>query len=112
MTITPLVLSGGAGDGTPISVVATTTGAADTVHTAPAAGYDDIYIYAANEHTADVELTVEFGNATEPIVQTIPFKKGVYLVIPGWRLGASKVVKAFASVTAVVALSGPVNRHS
>ena len=111
MTITAELLSGST-DGEPISVVGTTSGAADTIHTAHASAKDEIWIWAANEHTADVVLTIEFGNATEPVIVTVPSKDGAHLVIPGARLTNSKVVKAFADVTAVVSLFGNVNRHA
>jgi hypothetical protein len=117
-TVAPLVLSGST-DGRGIKVVATAT-AGTTIHTASATAtnYDEIYIYAYNGHTSDVVLTIEFGGVTVPddnIIQTIPFKKGLYLAVPGLKIKGNAtplVVRAFASVTNVIVITGWVNRFS
>jgi len=105
----------GSTDGKAIKVVQTAT-AGDTIHTAVAgttAGtFDEIWIWAYNGHTADVVLTLEWGGATVPdqnIVQTIPFKKGLFLVAPGLILQNGMVVKAFAATANVITLNGYVN---
>lgn len=102
-------------DGRAIKVVATAT-LGTAIHTAVAgqvAGtYDEVWLWAYNGHTADVVLTVEFGGATVPddnIVQTIPLKQGLFLVVPGFVLQNAKAVTAFASVANVVTLNGYVN---
>ena len=105
----------GSTDGKPIKVVATAT-AGTTIHTAVAgttAGtFDEIWLWAYNGHTGDVQLTIEFGGATVPdqnIVLTIPTKVGLYPIVPGLILQNAMVVKAFASVANVITLSGFVN---
>jgi hypothetical protein len=58
-------------------------------------------------------LTIEFGGVDVPdqnIVVTVPFKSGVVLVIPGFLLQNTMLVKAFAAVANVITLSGFVNR--
>jgi len=106
----------GSTDGKPIKIAQTGT-AGDTIHTAVAgttAGtFDEIWLWAYNGHTADVVLTIEFGGATVPdqnIVQTIPFKKGAFLVVPGLVLQNEMVVKAFAATANVITLMGFVNQ--
>ncbi|NTU73633.1 hypothetical protein HGB07_05725 [Candidatus Roizmanbacteria bacterium] len=105
----------GSTDGSPIKVVATAT-AGTTIHTAVAgttAGtFDEIYLYAQNNHTTTVTLTIEFGGATAPdqnIIMTLASKSGLQLIIPGLILQNGLTVKAFASVANVVCLSGFVN---
>ena len=105
----------GSTDGLPVKVVATAT-AGTTIHTAVAgttAGtYDEIWIWAYNGHTADVTLTIEYGGATVPdqnIIQVVPFKQGLFLVVPGLILQNGLVVKAFAGTANVITLSGYVN---
>ena len=105
------ILSGST-NGKAIKVVQTAT-AGDTIHTAVAGTtpgtYDEIWIWAYNGHTADVVLTIEFGGASVPdqnIVMTIPFKSGLFPVVPGFLLQNGMVVKAFASVANVVTLNG------
>lgn len=105
----------GSTDGLPVKVVAVAT-AGTLIHTAVAgqvAGtFDEIWIYAQNNHTAAVTLTIEYGGATVPdqnIVMTIPNKAGLQLIIPGLILQNGLTVKAFASIANVVCLSGFVN---
>ena len=105
----------GSTDGKAIKVVATAT-PGTLIHTAVAgttAGtFDEIWLYAYNSHTADVVLTVEYGGATAPdnnIVQTIPYKQGIFLVVPGLILQNSLEVRAFAGTTNVITISGYVN---
>ena len=105
----------GSTDGQPILVVATAT-PGTTIHTAVAgttAGtFDEIWLYAYNGHTTTVTLTIEFGGATVPdqnIVSTLASKSGSILIVPGYILQNSLVVKAFGSVASVVTLTGWVN---
>jgi len=104
----------GAADGLAILVAATST-AGTTIHTAVAGTtdgtFDEVWIYASNIHTADVTLTIEWGDATSTnnIVMGIPFKQGLYLIIPGFILHNGKTVKAFASTTNVICITGWVN---
>lgn len=104
----------GSTDGMPIKVVQTAT-AGTAVHTAVAgttAGtFDEIYLYAQNNHTSSVTLTIEFGsNATENnIICTLASKSGLQLIVPGLILQNSATVKAFASEANVISVSGFVN---
>lgn len=105
----------GSTDGKPIKVVQTAT-AGTAIHTAVAgttAGtFDEIWIYAQNNHTTTVQLTVEFGDATAPdgnIILTLASKSGLQLIVPGLPLQNAATVKAFASVANVVTISGFVN---
>lgn len=114
MTAVKRKLSGST-DGKAILVAATAT-PGTTIHTAVAgttAGtFDEIWLWAYNGHTASVVLTIEFGGATVPdqnIVVTIPFKEGLFAVVPGLILQNAMVVKAFAATTNVITISGFVN---
>ena len=106
-------LSGGA-DGLPIKVVQTAT-AGTTIHTAVAGTtdgtFDEIWLYAQNNHTAAVTLTIEFGSAAAEgnIILTLASKSGLQLVVPGLILHNGSTVKAFASSANVVSISGFVN---
>lgn len=107
-------LTGGAGDGTGIKVVATTT-AGTTIHTVPASSIDTVRLYAYNNHTASVAVTIEWGGVTTPddiITVTVQPKAGLYLIIPGLRLGATAVVAAFAATANVVSIHGDVIREA
>lgn len=103
----------GSTDGKGILVAATAT-PGTPIHTAVAgtANWDEIYLYAMNTHTADVELTIEWGGtgAGDRITQTIALKTGSILVVPGLILQNGQAVAAFASVTNVVNIMGFVNR--
>lgn len=111
-TYTKALLSGST-QGKGVKVVATSS-AGTTIHTAVSgtSNLDEIYLYAYNGHTADVTLTIEWGEATVPdgnIVITIPFKQGRFCVVDGRLLQNSLVVKAFASVANVIVIDGYVN---
>jgi hypothetical protein len=112
-TFTKEKLSGST-NGKQIKVAATST-PGTTIHTAVTGttDWDEVWIYVTNNHTAAVDLTIEFGGTTSPddlIQQSIPSKTGLYLIAPGLILQNSLVVKAFASVANVLCVSGWVNR--
>ena len=96
-----------------IKVVATST-AGTAIHSTGTSSsiQDELWLYAFNSHTADVLLTVEFGNATAPdsnITITIKFDEGLFLVVPGLILtgsgSAAATVKAFAATANVVTIT-------
>lgn len=110
MAIEKIVLSGVA-DGIPLSLANTST-PGDTVHTAHNTAKDEIWLWADNIHTADVEVTVEHGDATANLNSkvTVPKNEGSYLIVPGLILTNSKVLNIFAGTTAVINVRGYVNR--
>jgi hypothetical protein len=107
------VLLSGSTNGRGIKVVQTAT-PGTTIHTAVAGttDMDEVWLWAQNNHTAAVALTLEWGNASadDNIVVTIPAKSGLYLVAPGIMLQNELVVKAFAGTANVVIIHGYVNR--
>ena len=113
-TFSKVVLSGST-NGKQIKVTGTTTGTSVVVHTAGTGtpNSDEIWIYATNNSTADVNLTIEWGAAASPddlIQMSIPSKQGLYLLIPGLVLNNGLPVKAWAATANVISLSGWVNR--
>lgn len=110
--IVPKLLSGST-NGRPLLITATTSGGAQTVHTAVSGTthHDEIYIYAHNLGASATKVTIEFGNATDTVEQTIQPEAGAVLVIPGWRLQNGLTVDAFADTGSVIELTGHVNRH-
>lgn len=113
MALTKVILSGST-DGKNIKIVQTAT-AGNTIHTAHATNKDEIWLWAQNSSAAAVKLTVEWGEATAPdgnIEITIPPESGPVLVVPGWILTNSLVVKAFAASANVILINGYVNRIS
>lgn len=103
-------------DGQGIKVVQTST-AGTLIHTGSTTTttLQEIWLWAYNSHTSNVTLTIEFGGATAPdsnIKVVLESQKGLILVVPGLLLkgnATALTVKAFASVTNVVILSGFVN---
>jgi len=117
-TLSKITLSSST-DGRPIKVAATAIGTSPTlIHTGSttATTYDEVWIYAQNNHTADVALRLGFGNTTDPddiIEYTVKTKGGLYLIVPGLILkgnATALTVKAAAGTTNVISLSGYVNR--
>ena len=106
-------------DGRPIKVAATAIGTSPTlIHTGSTTEttYDEVWIYAQNNHTADVALRLGFGGTTDPddiIEFSVKTKAGLYLIVPGLVLKGNSTaltVKAAAGTTNVISLSGYVNR--
>lgn len=105
----------GSTDGKPILVAATAT-PGTAIHTATASTtttWDEVWLWATNNHTAAVLLTIEFGGTTVGFqkASTIPVKAGETLVVPGFRVQNAAVIAAFAGTTNVIAITGHVNRH-
>ena len=104
-------LSGGT-DGRNVLVVATAT-PGTLIHTAHATSLDEVWLWAVNSDTVDRKLTIEFGGVTAPndlIEATVPFESGAMIVVPGWLVSNSVVVRAFAATASVVVVNGYVNR--
>ena len=107
-------LLSGSTNGKGILVVATAT-AGTTIHTAVSgtSDMDELWIYAVNTHSANIKLTLEWGEATEPngnIEQTVPAQSGLMLITPGLLLQNSLVLKAFAGTTNEIVIHGYANR--
>ena len=118
-TFTKLALqpAGTTGDGLGILVVATAT-AGTAIHTASTvpATIDELWLYAYNNHSGTVVLTVEFGGVTSPkdvIKSTLAVQAGLVLICAGLVIQGNatpKVVRAFAGTASQVSLFGYVNR--
>jgi len=118
-TFTKLTLSGGSNTGRAIKVAATAIGSSPTaIHTGSltSGDIDEVWIYAQNNHSADVALRIGFGGVTDPddiIEFTVKTKAGLFLVVPGLLLKGNVsplTVVAAAGTANVISLSGYVNR--
>jgi hypothetical protein len=118
-TFTKLALqpAGTTGDGLGILVVATAT-AGTAIHTASttATTIDELWLYAYNDHSSSVVLSVEYGGVTSPkdvIKSTLTSQAGLVLICAGLVIqgnATAKVVRAFAGTASKVSLFGYVNR--
>jgi hypothetical protein len=109
-TISKQLLSGST-SGRGIKVVATAT-AGTTIHTAHASDYDEIYAWGTNNHTATVELRLEWGGVTDPddqMIFNIPAGE-TWQIAAGQILTGGLVLAAFADQANLVAIHGFVNR--
>lgn len=102
-------------DGLPIKVAATAIASADTIHTAVAGttDFDEIWIWAVNNSSSAVKLTLCWGGLTDvdhTIEYTVAPEEGLKCVIPGLILQNAKEVKAFAATANVITINGFVNR--
>jgi len=118
-TFTKLALqpAGTTGDGLGILVVATAT-AGTAIHTASstATTIDELWLYAYNDHSSAVNLSIEFGGVTSPkdvIKSSLATQSGLVLVCAGLVIqgnATAKVVRAFAGTASKVSIFGYVNR--
>lgn len=106
----------GSTNGRPVKVVATAT-AGTLLHTAVAgtSSFDELYLWVTNTSASSVDLTIEFGGATDPddlIVKAIPIPADTapILVVAGQQLNNSLVARAFASSANVLLITGYINR--
>jgi len=107
-------LSGGT-NGKNISVTGTSSGAAVTIHTAGSgtSNKDEIWVYACNTSASAVVLTVMYGGTTDQddyVELELAADSGMTLIIPGFLLDNSLIVKAFAATANVININGYVNR--
>ena len=107
-------LLSGSTQGKGILVAATAT-AGTLIHTAVAGttDLDEIWLYAVNTHSADIKLTLEWGEATEPngnIEITVPFEEGLMLLVPGLLLQNGLTVRAFAGTANEIVIHGYANK--
>lgn len=119
MAITKILLSGGGTDGKLLA----SDGNNQTIHTASstATDIDEVWIWATNVHTADVEVTVGWGRwgyTASNNKFTVPTKSGLYLLVPGLVLkgnaGTPKIVNVATDGANAghINFGGYVNRHS
>lgn len=98
-----------------ILITATAT-AGTTIHTAVATadGIDEVWLWAYNGHTANLDLTLEMGGTTDPddhIQYTVPFDDGAHLVCPGLAMAGGLSIAGFTGTTgSQVTVFGYVNR--
>lgn len=117
-TFDKITLSGST-DGRPILVAATAT-PGTTIHTASSTAtvYDEIWLYAINNDSSSITLSIEFGGTTSPndiIKLSVPAQSGLFLFVPGLVLKGNAtplVVRAFAATANKISISGWVNRIS
>ena len=105
-------------DGRATKVVATSIASGTLIHTGQTSTsiLEEVWIYAQNNHTADVAVRIGFGGVSDPddiIEFTVKTKGGLYLVVPGLLLKGNATpltIKASAGTANVISLSGYVNR--
>lgn len=119
MAITKILLSGGGTDGKLLPC----DGNNQTIHTASstATDIDEVWIWATNIHSADVEVTVgwgQWGSTATNNLFTVPTLAGLYLLVPGLILkgnaGTPKIVNVSTQGANAghINFGGYVNRHS
>lgn len=113
-TFTKKLLSGST-DWKAIKIVATAT-AWTLIHTWPTntSVLQEIWLWAQNNHTADVVLTIERWDAVTDnnIIKTIPFKAWEQMIIPWFIIKGNATpltIKAFASQANVVMIQWFIN---
>ena len=116
-TITPTIISGST-DGKQIKVTGTATGSSVTIHTADASATDYITLWATNNSSSDILLTIEWGGTTSPddLIEVTMAGRGTVgsdgdrMIVSKKPLTNSLVVKAFAGTADVIKISGSVER--
>jgi hypothetical protein len=106
-------------NGKAIKVSATAIGTSPTlIHTASTNPnvLDEVWLYAQNNHTADLAVRIGFGGTTDPddiIEYTVKTKAGLYLIVPGLILkgnATALTIRAACATVDKIFLSGYINR--
>jgi hypothetical protein len=101
----------GSTNGNMVALAATST----ALHTAVAGTnhIDEVYVYACNIHTADVQVTLEIDGtaAANQMIETIPYKDGYHLILPGIRMENAGTIQAKAGTADVINCIVIVNRY-
>ena len=119
MSVLSKVVLSGSTDGRGILVVPTST-PGTLIHTAHATALDELWVWALAD-TASTSLTIEYGGTTDgdvvlygSIPRSYVVSSGVAappaLIIPGWLLTNSLVLRIFANVANDISIFGYVNR--
>jgi len=95
--------------------IAATASPGTLLHTAVSGilDQDEVWLYATNNHTANLELTLELGGVASPddlVKFSVPFKNGLYLVVPGFVFNNGVAIRAFAATANLISVHGWVNR--
>ena len=116
MAFTPKLLSG-CTQGKPIKVTSTTTGGANTVHTAVAgtSNIDFIDVYATNNSASSVDISLGWGGVTVdetlgPV--SIAANAGPVKIADKFPLQNGLVLSAWASVADDILLTGRVTGYT
>ena len=100
-------------------IIQTTAATGTLIHTSisgtsASGSFDEVWVWANNTATASKVLGVQWGAKSGEngvtVRFTLPSRDGAYLIIPGWILQNSRIVRAFATTTGVVTMHGYVNR--
>ena len=105
----------GCSKGRGIKITATTSGGANTIHTATSSAgvIDEVWLYCYNSGGLEYVLSLCLGGTTDPddIVKiTIPVKAGDILVLSGECFNGGVVIKAYADSANYLVIRGYVNR--
>jgi hypothetical protein len=95
--------------------IAATSSPGTLLHTAVAGilDQDEVWLYAVNNHSANLELTLQLGGNTSPddlVRFSVPFKSGLYLIVPGFVFNNGVAIRAFAATANLITVHGWVNR--
>ena len=105
--------SAGASNGNPLAILDSTTGVGYTeIHKFPAGAIEELYLWASNRGSGNVNLTLSFGDSSftgEVITVTLGANQGMSLVYPGVP-HQSTTVYGRASSASSIAVSGFVIR--
>lgn len=114
-TYSKVLLSGSTdGRGIKVTTASPIDGTDTTIHTTPNVDSPDlITLFAYNDDTVPRELHLGWGGTTDPddfIIQTIPNKDGLTLVVADLPLQDELVLVASAEAANVIVIYGYVNR--
>lgn len=100
------------GDGITVTTASPIDGSDTLIHTAVTGttDIDLVTLWAYNDHTAEVDLHMKWGDGTIYPKQTIPNKVGLVPVVVDMPINDGNTIECSASVTSVIVIFGSVTR--
>src|SRR5271157_2590038 len=100
-TYTKQFLSGSSISAPQILISAITSGSANPIHTNTSGSIDEVYLYAYNDSTSSLTLSLLWGGTSEPkdvVRATIAAQGGRALIVDGKIIQNGATISAYASV--------------
>jgi hypothetical protein len=101
----------GSTNGLPIAINATTSGSANTIHTAGSTDIHELWVSAFNYSNVDQTLYILIGGTSSYQVfsQVIPAGRGLVPILSGLCYTGSVIIKAYSSLTGSISVVGFAN---
>jgi hypothetical protein len=114
-TLTKIQLSASPdGDGLNVTTASPIDGSDTTIHTAVSgtSHFDEVTLYAYNDHTSAVVLHLKWGDSTDTIKLSVPAQSGLVPIVVGLLISDGNTITASAATVDVITIYGSAVQRS